>query len=503
MTRPNKVLFIGLDAAEQSLVLDWSREGLLPTFRSLLERGAWGLTRNPPGLYVGAVWPSFATALSPTRHMRYCYEQLRPRTYDDHRMGPSQVQGKPFWETLSRQGKRVAVLDVPKARLATELNGIQIADWGTHDPEYESVRTYPDSLAEEVIRDYGRDPVGNCNGRRASIDDYRALLDRITNRIEIKTRLALDVLRREDWDCFLAVFADSHCAGHQCWHLHDSAHPRHSADVAAKVGDPLKVVYRALDTAVGRILATAGDEVATVVFASHGMGPHYEATFMLERILAAIEPRDKPKGRPRTTKALGAIWSKLPADLRNRLRPVSQHAKSLVDPVTMRRSSRRCFKVPNNDVFGAIRINLRGREPAGKVDPPDYDRYCAFLREELMAFRNLESGAPLVTRVWSVQELYPGEDTGDLPDLFIEWNRTAPISRIGSPRAGVIEATYTGCRTGDHQEQGLYVIAGPGIEPGRRIEPISVTDFGPTCAALLGTVLPGVDGEPIVRAQPA
>lgn len=503
MTRPNKVLFIGLDAAEQSLLLKWSGEGLLPTLRSLLERGAWGLTRNPPGLYVGAVWPSFATALSPTRHMRYCYEQLQPHTYEDHRIGPSDVRGEPFWETLSRQGKRVAVLDVPKARLARELNGLQIADWGTHDPEYETVRTYPDSLVADLVRDYGRDPVGNCNGRRTCAEDFRAFRDRVTDRIEIKTKLALDLLRRDDWDCFLTVFADSHCTGHQCWHLHDSAHPRHSDDIAMTVGDPLKDVYQALDTAAGRILALAGDEVTAILFASHGMGPHYEATFMLDKILAAIEPREKPKGRPRTTQTLGAVWSKLPAGLRSRLRPISQQAKSFVDPVTMRRSSRRCFKVPNNDVFGAIRVNVRGREPAGRVDPADYDPYCGFLHEELMAFRNLESSAPLVKKVWRAQELYPGEETSDLPDLFVEWNRDAPISWIGSPHAGVIEATYTGCRSGDHLEQGLFVIAGPGIEAGRRIEPISVTDFGPTCAALLGTVLPGVDGKSVLPALAA
>src|SRR5262245_18554629 len=166
MTKPNKVLFLGIDAAEQSLLIEWAREGLLPTFQSLLERGAWGLTRNPPGLYVGAIWPSFHTALSPTRHRRYCYEQFRPLTYEDFRVGPIHAEGEPFWETLRRQGRRVAVIDVPKARVAHELNGIQIVDWGTHDPEYDGMRTYPESLAADIVRKYGCDPVGRCDGGR-------------------------------------------------------------------------------------------------------------------------------------------------------------------------------------------------------------------------------------------------------------------------------------------------------------------------------------------------
>ena len=39
-----------------------------------------------------------------------------------------------------------------------------------------------------------------------------------------------------------------------------------------------------------------------------------------------------------------------------------------------------------------------------------------------MAFRNLESNAPLVKREWLAQELYRGERTSGLPDLFVEWN---------------------------------------------------------------------------------
>ena len=500
MTRSSKVLLIGVDAAEQSLLFEWARQGLLPTFHSLLERGAWGLTRNPPGLYVGAVWPSFHTALSPTRHMRYCYEQFRPGTYEDRRVEPGHVVGEPFWETLSRQGKRVAVIDVPKARLAPALNGMQIADWGTHDPEYDVVRTYPEALAASVARDYGRDPVGICNGARKTATDFRSFRDALLDRIRTKTALVMDFLQREDWDCFLAVFADSHCIGHQCWHLHDAEHPRHSSEIVAALGNPMMDVYRALDTAIGRILAAAGDKTTSIVLASHGMGPHYEATFMLDRILNAIEPTEQPKGRPGATRVLGKMWATLPAGLREALRPYSHRAKSHVDPITMRRSTRRSFKVPNNDVFGAIRVNLRGREPAGKVDPGEFDAYCAFLREGLMSFENLESGEPVVRNVWPIQDMYPGENTAALPDLLVEWNRNFPISRIASSKTGPVEATYTGCRTGDHQEQGVFAVIGPGIKPSRQIEQVSLMDLGPTIAELVGTTLPGVDGRSILPA---
>ncbi len=47
MNKPTKVLFIGLDAADKDLVLQWCDEGVLPTFASLRENGSWATTRIP------------------------------------------------------------------------------------------------------------------------------------------------------------------------------------------------------------------------------------------------------------------------------------------------------------------------------------------------------------------------------------------------------------------------------------------------------------------------
>jgi predicted AlkP superfamily phosphohydrolase/phosphomutase len=65
-----RVLFLAADAMDKDLVLRWAEDGTLPTFRRLLSTAAWGNTENPPGLFVGAVWPSFWTSVSPARHAR-------------------------------------------------------------------------------------------------------------------------------------------------------------------------------------------------------------------------------------------------------------------------------------------------------------------------------------------------------------------------------------------------------------------------------------------------
>jgi predicted AlkP superfamily phosphohydrolase/phosphomutase len=165
--------------------------------------------------------------------------------------------------------------------------------------------------------------------------------------------------------------------------------------------------------------------------------------------------------------------------------------------------SHRYFDVPNNDVYGGIRINLAGREPAGWVRPgADFDAVCSELECELRQLVNLETGRPLVRRVLRTAEHYVGEHLDALPDLLVEWDREAPIRRIHSPRIGTIEGEFRGGRTGDHKPNGLLMAAGPGIPPQRLERPVSVTDVAPTLAARLGVSLTDVDGAPIPELVP-
>ena len=142
MMRPTKTLFIGVDAGDRNLITQWAKEGVLPTFQSLFEKGAWGTTINPPGVFVGAIWPSFQTSLSPTRHGRYCFKQLKVGTYQFEQIYPRDTKGTPFWARLSEQGRKVAAIDIPKSSLTPNLNGIHIVDWTTHDPD-EGFQTWP------------------------------------------------------------------------------------------------------------------------------------------------------------------------------------------------------------------------------------------------------------------------------------------------------------------------------------------------------------------------
>lgn len=490
------VLAIGLDSMDRLLLERWMDDGTLPMLSKLRRQGVFGAMSPPPGLGNNAAWPSFFTGSSPAKHGRYGYRMVSSGSYHTGDFRPTDYRNEPFWNALSKAGRRVAIIDVPKSPLAEELNGIQLADWTLHDPIYSKPCSLPSGWASDVIKQYGSDTVEDCDGHNGGERQIRHMRDALLRRIEQKTRLVCNVLKKEDWDLVATVFADSHCAGHHFWHLLDPRHPAYQSDLSETLGDCLREVYVALDTAVARLLESAGTDKRVLVFSAMGMGPNYSGHDLLYEILSRFEKAMSTSGE-RFLAALDQIKHRIPLRLRRRLGPL---LKDQVVNVLLAeaRGNRLCFAEPHNDIMTGIRINVRGREPKGRVAPgKEYEDICLRLKEQLAELINLDSNQPAVVQVIHSRELYPDALPGELPDLFVEWNNEAPIVRIGSQDIGLVARTHPLHRTGDHTCNGFFLAAGPGLAPCESTDPVTVFDLAPTIAAWLDVPLPGIDGAQI------
>ena len=496
MSMSTKVLFICLDAAERDLVLEWADAGDLPNISALQQRGLWGDAPALPGLGSGALWPSFSTGLNPSRHGRFFSTHMRPGTYGLYQYKFDEDDWHPFWQALSQAGCRVAAIDVPKDTLCKGMNGLQVVDWGVHDQEFPA-RIWPPEDAKEIIAQLGTDdPVGTCDHYGSTEKELTAFKERLLERINIKGDLACRYLDRGGWDLFLTTFDEPHCVGHRAWHLHDPNHPSHEPDLARSLGDPIKDVYAAIDAQIGKILERAGPETSVILLCGTGMGPSYSGNHLLDDILGRLDGGRPTLGRI-LSKPARMIWTKIvPANVRAQLRTKTLQVERAL--ITSDRARRKAFAVPHNDIAGAIRINLVGREPQGRVNPGDeLDAYCAQLTSDLMELENLDTGKPLVSRVVRTSDLYKGDHAGDFADLFVVWNRTGPVTKVGSPKIGKVTRAASGVRTGDHTPHGLFIASTPRLTAGHREEAVSILDFAPTVASLLGVTLADVEGKPI------
>jgi predicted AlkP superfamily phosphohydrolase/phosphomutase len=526
MASSGNVALLAFDACDADLVRNLAAAGKLPTFRKLFDGWASATIRNPYGIFVGALWPSFFTARSPARVGFHCWETISPKTYERRLTNPLEIVGQPFWRQLSAAGRRIAILDVPHVRADGPVNGLEIFEYGCHDRHF-GFHTSPRELAAEVVARVGLHPVFTVDPyaeRQFAPDDYihrdgplrtageeHALLRDMLDGLERKNQLSKWLLERDGWNLFISVFGESHGIGHQSWHLHDPSHPRHDAALARSLGDPLERVYAALDRALADHLSMLGNECTVLVLLSHGMGPHYDGAHLLESVLMRIEAADHhAMGGSPAVRIAKAVWTRLPenaraallapasAALRRRVRRDPLVPYDDIDVGATNREGRRFFRSPNNNVYGGIRINLAGREPSGSVRPGrELDAICEQIRRDLLSLVNVETGEPVIRAVERTDVHYDRAPIDELPDLIIDWNRNAPIETVWSPKTGTVHAPYRHWRSGDHRPGGLLFAAGPNIPLRSNLGDVVNTDLGPTICAMLGHQLEGVDGRPV------
>jgi predicted AlkP superfamily phosphohydrolase/phosphomutase len=523
-----RILFLVIDAGDRELLQEWAADGTLPSLDAFLATSLVGDTTSVDGLYEGSTWPSFYTGVNPARHGFHRLTQIEPGSYEFRPRLPGEFVGQaPFWSRLSKAGRKVAVLDVPLAGLSEGLDGIHMVEWGSHDAAY-GFQAWPPGLKPEVLKRFGEHPApAPCDSIGRSPRDFRRFTDRLIAGVEKKRDLTLHYLEQDDWDLFVQVFTEGHCAGHQCWHLHDRTHPDYSPDVAARTGDPLREVYVAIDRAIGE----------TIVFflASHGMAHNVGANFLLEEILARLGAVERwPVAAAAATKrrvplraaldpvvVMRGLWGRLPHPVREALKPALLPLFESVGRGTAEARSRplsarldlarsRCFPHSNGGLVSGIRVNLRGREPMGLVEPgKELEDFYRELTSDLLDIVHVASGKPMVKRVMRTSALFQGDRLDHLPDLLVEWGDEARVGskavrddascllQVTSDKIGLVEGEYTYCRTGDHRPGGLFAVRGPGVPPGRLERTVSIMDFAPTLLTWFGVAPEDMDGRAI------
>ena len=492
-----KVLLIGIDGANAGLLKRWSRDGVLPTVGRLRRRGITIDLQGPPGFGDDAIWPSFSTGTSPARHGRYFFTQLLPGSYRSDQFRNKRFAEQPFWIPLSRAGRRLAVIDVPKSPFVEGLDGVQIADWLVHGRDFQRVRSWPRELADEVVTRFGAPPPSVCGmlSPNLSRQGYLDMMGWLRQSVAQKKELSLSLLGEGNWDAFVTVFKESHCVGHMCWHLHDRGHPQYSRREAESIGDPVRAIYIEIDSAIDSLLQRCDPDTTVIVFSLIGMGANITGQPLLDEILRRLEA-NRMESRSTVFAAFRSTWRILPDRVRASLRPLFGRSLSSLTELEFR--SRPFFPIAHNESAGAIRLNVAGREPNGRIRRgEEYDTVCRTLAQDLAEIRDADTDLPLVEKVLPIQQIYRGPEVDNLPDLLVVWNRQRPIASATSPKIGEIRLPYPDMRSGNHLPDGMLIASGPGIEQGTQVAAASVTDIAATVAALLGEHLPDCDGTPI------
>ena len=259
---------------------------------------------------------------------------------------------------------------------------------------------------------------------------------------------------------------------------------------------------------LAQLLEKAPSDTAILVFAVHGMGPNQGWSDLCPLMLSAIQQEGSGKKSKEgflyklkqilPWSLMREVTTRLPEGISSRL--VELWSSRMFDC-----STTRYFPLPM-DHAGYIRINLKGREPQGIVEPgEEYRALCQEIKEALLSFRNMGTGEPIVERIIRAEELAPRDAFAfqSLPDLLVTWRKSATNSRgIESKKYSAIPFDHNGKlpsgRSGNHQGRGWFVAAGKRIPEGITVEGSHIADLAPTLFHWLGAEVPQeFQGKPI------
>lgn len=286
-----KVLVVGLDGADWSILDPLLAAGRLPHLERLISRGARAKLQSVSPIISPVIWTTIATGVEPERHgiLDFLVPAGRPR--EGEPVTSTERRAAALWEILSARGIPVGVVGWWATWPAERVEGYIVADRVAYqlfgfrpDPSQSEGKTWPRALYEaiapgivepssvgwEEVRPYldgeRLAPEAFSPEERRLLDDFRTLI--AAGRTYVGAALEA---RRLHPPRFEAVYLEgTDTVGHLFMPYRDP--PLAGVDPARRASFRAVVdrYYETADAQLGRLLEGKGDDWTVLVVSDHG-----------------------------------------------------------------------------------------------------------------------------------------------------------------------------------------------------------------------------------------
>jgi predicted AlkP superfamily phosphohydrolase/phosphomutase len=254
--------------------------------------------------------------------------------------------------------------------------------------------TYPESWSAELYEELGyfytQELPEDTKAFSGGILDAREFWEQ-SQYVYREQREALDLALEQFEDGLLFFYFSSVDQGcHMLWRYMDPAHPAYVEDGQLK--DAIRILYREMDEALGRILERVDSETTVIVMSDHGFSPFYWEvnlnSWLAQKGYVQLIDQSAREGQ---TFFSNVDWSRT-----------------------------RAYAVGLNGLY----VNLRGREYRGIVSQGyDYQTLLSDLERDLLAMKDPRNGRNPVAFVLRTGEEYSAASAAKSPDLIVGYAR--------------------------------------------------------------------------------
>src|SRR5258708_33022826 len=156
------------------------------------------------------------------------------------------IHAEPFRAQVERSGIRVTARDVPVS-LRTHLEeGMEITNFGVHDP-VGPLQSNQRDLVRDVLHRFGTHPMGCEIPVDRTERELCSIRDQLVTGAKLKGEVSRWLMDARQWNFFITVVAESHRAGHVLW-------PELLGSQAVPPPAAALDVYKQVDEGIGLIL---------------------------------------------------------------------------------------------------------------------------------------------------------------------------------------------------------------------------------------------------------
>jgi predicted AlkP superfamily phosphohydrolase/phosphomutase len=479
-----KVFLLGLDGATWRLLDVLMDRGVMPNLKGLVERGASGVLNSTIPYVTPVAWSSLLTGTRPSKHCIFGYNAIENREgmvlwllANRSRMKAPAVMDM-YWQL----GRKVISLNMPMTYPPREEDGI-IAT-GMMTPSSEGRFFYPLDLMDELrsrgidyridIKMEGEDH-GSLEERRLTYlaNDATKFFEDLRSVTRARQDAVQYLMTNKEWDLFQVNFISMDRIQHYLWR-------EVTRDGPSVVKDRAYEHFAYMDKIIGGIAARIEGKAMLIICSDHGFGDchgnFYPAVWLKSLGYYAEVGDHQTPGLfiKRILKKLG-LSKKLLRVLEKSGKPL---AKKLIyigtSKVDWKRTKAYAY------VTNGIRINVRGRDQFGTVSPgPELEAFRNELRDRLMGLTD-GNGDRIMKAVYFTEDLYGHDEREEAPDIFFEFDDHHFYTAYYTiTRAKHFMDAGFAWRQGDHRRDGMILIAGDGVVPGRKIT-ADIEDVLPT-----------------------
>jgi len=500
------ICVLQFDAASVAVVERMLAAGRLPVLAGLMQRGRRVALETPADHFAAGAFHTLYSGIELADHGLFYPFQWEASSQRARYMTAFPAPPA-IWERLAAAGLRTLAIDPYESRPPNDWKGTYVCGWGFRDRVVLPRWSLPRAAGAQLAKRHGGGPHATEIFGRPTVRELLALREKLVAAPARVATAAIELLEREEpYDLTWLTFSAAHLAGHQFWDLSQLAEEPQGRE-RELLRSALEDVYAAVDDAFGRVLAVLPEDTDVVVASAVGMDVNSSRADLLPQMLAVVL-----NGGPLPSDGggAGAIWR-----LRAAIPPGARGAiaRALPDRVALELTARLelrgigwaqtaafCHPADNQ---GYIRLNLRGRERDGIVDPAAADALLDTIARGLETFDDPD-GTPAVARVDRVREHHDGARADQLPDLVVQWSErpATTLQGVHSRAFGDVLRRGTGSgRSGNHTPGDAWAVVVPGAHDpvAQNGRPPRLADVAATVAAVCGVERNGLAGEPLLQ----